>query len=173
MSDLTDTHTPQVVGIAGNPVLARVWALAEPLCSGEGMELVHVEYASEHGGRILRVYLDKPGGVTLDDCVDVSRQLGDMLDVGLDVEGAYRLEVSSPGMPRPLGKIEDFGRFKGSRAKVRTTRPVNGRKNFTGILDGVDGPMICLNVDGRPVAITFTDIAKAYITQIDGENACT
>lgn len=161
-----------VVGMAHNPMAAKVWRLAEPLCLGEAVELVHVEYQKEHGGRILRVFIDKPGGVTLDDCANISRQLGDILDVGLETQAPYRLEISSPGTPRPLGKLNDFHCFKGSRIKVRTCRPINGRKNFTGILDNVSGMTIHLQVDNQPVAIAFSDIAKAYITHIDGENAC-
>lgn len=154
----------QIVGLAHNPMLAQVWRLAQPLCLGEGVELVHVEYQREHGGRTLRIYLDKSGGITLDDCANISRQLSDILDVGLETDAPYRLEVSSPGMPRPLGKLDDFNRFKGGRIKIRTSRPIDGQKNFTGILGGVSGPMVRLNVDNQAVDIAFVDIAKAHIT---------
>ncbi len=167
-----DVKTPKIVGASSNPVINRVWQLAEPLCQGEGVELVHVEYGREHGGRTLRVYLDKAGGITLDDCAHISRQLSDILDVGLETEGAYRLEVSSPGMPRPLGKMDDFERYKGKRVKIRTTQPINGQKNFSGILAGVSGQTVHLEVDRHPVAIAFTDIAKAHITYINGDKAC-
>jgi ribosome maturation factor RimP len=89
-------------------MVAKVWRLAEPLCLSEGLELVHVEYQREPAGRTLRIYLDKPGGVTLDDCVNISRQLSDLLDVGLETEAPYRMEVSSPGIQRPLGRLERF-----------------------------------------------------------------
>ncbi len=162
----------QIVGMADTPILAQVWKLAEPLCLGEAMELVHVEYLNERGGRILRFFIDKPGGVTLDDCANISRQLGDILDVGLETQSPYRLEISSPGTPRPLGKLNDFVRYKGGRVKIRTSRPLNGQKNFTGVLDDVSGLTIHINVDGQPVTIAFADIKKAYITHINGENAC-
>lgn len=164
-----DIEMPIIVGGGANPDIGRVWQLAEPLCRGEGVELVHVEYGREHGGRTLRIYLDKSGGITLDDCANISRQLGDILDVGLKNQGAYRLEVSSPGMPRPLGKIDDFEHFKGGRIKIRTFRPINGQKNFSGILTGVSGPTVHLSVDSHPVAIAFTDIAKAHITNMNGD----
>jgi ribosome maturation factor RimP len=160
------------VGAAANPMMASVWRLAEPLCQSEGMELVFVEFQREQAGRILRIYLDKPGGITLDDCVNISRQLGDVLDVGLDTQSSYRLEVSSPGFQRPLGKIEDFERFKGARAKIRTAQAVNGQKNFSGTLDGVNGSNIQLMIGDRPISIALDVIVKAHLINLNGENAC-
>ena len=86
-------------------IIGRIEALAEPLCESEGLELVHVEYQREAGGRILRLYIDRSGGVSLDDCVSVSRQLNDLLDVKLEDIGPYTLEVTSPGPERPLSLI--------------------------------------------------------------------
>lgn len=172
MSYSENCETHQVVGGAANPVVAGVWRLAEPLCLSEGMELVFVEFQREQAGRILRIYLDKPGGITLDDCVNISRQLGDILDVGLDMQSPYRLEVSSPGLQRPLGRIEDFMRFKGVRAKIRTAQAVHGQKNFSGTLDGVSGLNIKLMVDGRSTSIAIDDIVKAHLINLNGENAC-
>jgi len=157
-----EAQTPNIIGASGNPVIGRVWRMAEPLCRGEGVELVHVEFGREHGGRTLRIYLDKSGGITLDDCARISRQLSDILDIGLETAGTYRLEVSSPGIPRPLGKMDDFIRFSGERVKIRTTEPIDGQKNFSGILTGVNGSTVHLEVDNRPVAIAFADIAKAH-----------
>lgn len=156
-------HTPQIVGGDANPIVGQVWQLAQPLCVGEGMELVHVEYQREPAGRTLRIYLDKPGGITLDDCVNVSRQLSDILDVGLDTQTAYRLEVSSPGIQRPLGKLSDFERFKGCRAKIRTIKPVDGQKNFTGALAGVEGLSVCITIGDQTKAIAFDMITKAHL----------
>ena len=154
---------PQVIGMAANPMVVKVWRLADPLCMSEGLELVHVEYQREPAGRTLRIYLDKPGGVTLDDCVNISRQLSDLLDVGLETEVSYRMEVSSPGTQRPLGRIEDFERFKGRRAKVRTAQALEGRKNFTGTLQGLSGLFVLLLVDNQTVSFAFTDIVKAHL----------
>ncbi len=172
MASEGDPKDFQVIGMAANPIVGRVWQLAEPLCLSEGMELVHVEYQREPSGRILRLYLDKPGGVTLDDCVGISRQLGDILDVGLDTEQPYRMEVSSPGIERPLGKLSDFERYKGCRAKVRIAQAVNGRKNFSGILDGTSGQTVRLMVDDRPISFELADILKAHLTHYNGEDTC-
>lgn len=173
MSSGAEIEKLQIVGISGNTVVAQVWSLAEPLCRAEGAELVQVEYQREHGGLTLRIYLDKPGGITLDDCADISRQLGDILDVGLESLPPYRLEVSSPGLQRPLGKLSDFERFKGCRAKIRTTGTLGkGQKNFTGTLDGVSGRDVRLNLDTGPITIAMADIVKAHLINFNGETPC-
>jgi ribosome maturation factor RimP len=165
MVDESETDSPQVIGMASNPMVVKVWQAAEPLCLSEGLELVHVEYQREPAGRTLRIYLDKPGGVTLDDCVNISRQLGDLLDVSLDTDVSYRMEVSSPGAQRPLGRLGDFERFNGRRAKVRTAQALDGRKNFTGTLQGLSGLSVLLLVDNQTLSIAFNDIVKAHLIQ--------
>jgi ribosome maturation factor RimP len=172
MSHSENSQTHQVVGGAINPLVANVWQLAEPLCQSEGLELVHVEFQREQTGRILRIYLDKPGGITLDDCVNISRQLGDILDVGLDTQSSYRLEVSSPGLQRPLGKLEDFKRFKGLRVKIRTAQAASRQQKVTGTLAGVSGPDIQLMVDGRSISIALDEIVKAHLINPNGESTC-
>ena len=137
---------------------------AEPLCEAEGMELVHVEFLRESGGRTLRMFIDKPGGVSLDDCARISRQVGDYLDVGMEDIGPYNLEVSSPGPERPLGRISDYDRFKGSRAKISILEAIDGRKNFTGILDGVSGDNIRLQVNDTTIAIPLDAVRRARLT---------
>lgn len=146
-----------------------VTRLADPLCTAEGLELVHVEYQREPGGVTLRLYLDKPGGVTLDDCVEVSRQLEDILDVHTKDAPPYRLEVSSPGIDRPVGKLEDFSRFQGHRVKIRMVNPVNGRKNFAGLLGGVVDEMIQVQLDNETVSLNFNDISRARLINYNGE----
>ena len=146
-------------------VAARVWSLAEPLCSSEGLELVQVEFQREAGGRVLRLYIDKAGGIKLDDCVSISREMGDLLDVALDPVGPYRLEVSSPGLNRPLVKKHDFERFKGKRAKIKTKQPINGQKTFSGILLGISGEQVNLKIEQQTVAISYGDISKAQLAQ--------
>ena len=150
---------------------AQIWNLVEPLCEAEGFELVHVEFQNESGGRILRLYVDKPGGVTLNDCVDVSRQVDDLLDVALDDLGPYNLEVSSPGLDRPIGKRHDFDRFKGNTIKIKTARPVNGRKNFKGLLCGNAAGNVRLEIDGDILEIPFEDISRARLINL-GESGC-
>ena len=146
-------------------VVDRVWSLAEPLCASQGLELVQIEFQREAGGRVLRLYIDKAGGIKLDDCVSISREMGDVLDVALDPVGPYRLEVSSPGLNRPLVKKHDFERFKGKRAKIKTRQPINGQKTFSGVLLGVSGEQVNLKIEQQTVAITYGDISKAQLAQ--------
>jgi len=150
-------------------IIKKVEALAEPLCDSEGLELVHVEYQRESVGRILRLYIDRAGGVTLDDCVNVSRQLNNLLDVYLDDLGPYNLEVTSPGPQRPLSKLQDYERFKGRKVKIKTWQPVNNQKNFTGIILGIAAEQIKLSSNENTVAIRFGDISKARLVDVDGE----
>lgn len=144
-------------------ILAIAKDLIEPFCEAEGMELVHLEYQRETGGRILRLYIDKPGGVTIDDCAHVSRQAGDLLDVYIDSIGPYSLEVSSPGLSRPLGKKIDFDRFKGSIVKIRTAQPINGQRKFTGVLLGISKEMIKISLHDNIVDIPYQEITKAHL----------
>ena len=144
-------------------IVKQVRNLAGLLCESEGLELVHVEFRSETSGRILRLYIDKPGGVTLNDCADISHQIGDLLDVYLNSPGRYNLEVSSPGSDRPLGKIIDFERFKGNMARIRISQPIDGQKNFKGTLSGISEGMVRLLVDDKTVDIPFQEIVKARL----------
>jgi ribosome maturation factor RimP len=153
-------------------IVAKAWELAEPLCLSEGMELIHVEFQRESGGRILRLYIDKPGGVTVDDCATISSQLGDILDIRLDAEYPYTLEVSSPGIDRPLSRLSDYQKFIGNTAKIRTAYPINDQKNFKGILRGVLDEKIILQSDTETVMIPFRDITKAKLVKWNGDNTC-
>jgi len=146
-------------------VIDQVWSLAEQLCDSEGLELVQVEYQRESAGRILRLYVDKPDGIKLDDCVGVSRQLSDILDVNLEDVGPYSLEVTSPGPERPLAKKKDFDKFKGNRVKIKTYQPLNGRKNFTGVLLGITGDEVSLRVDEQTITLAVADISKARLIE--------
>ncbi len=161
-------------------IASQVMNLAGPLCEAEGMELVHVEYQREARGRMLRLYIDKPGGVVLNDCVCISRQLNDILDVELENSGAYNLEVSSPGLDRPLGKKEDFEKFSGKPVMIRFSRPSNGtvgkkRKNETvkGILMGISEDVVRISVDaGKTIEIPFGEISRARLVNYNGESTC-
>ncbi len=157
-------HTAPDAPAADEDVRARVFPLAEALCDDEGLELVHVEYQHERVGRTMRLYIDKPGGVSLEDCAAVSRELGDALDVHLPDIGPYHLEVSSPGPNRPLGRAQDFERFAGRPAKIRSLRAIEGRKNFSGVLEGVAAGAVRLNTGQATVVIPLKDISKAYLT---------
>ena len=144
-------------------IIREVVRLTEPFCLAEGYELVLVEFQAEARGKILRLYLDKAGGFGLEDCVYVSRQLSDLFDVALEDVGPYQLEVSSPGIDRPLGKESDFNRFKGEKAKIKTRRPVAGRKNFTGVLLGIKDGVVHMSIDEDSVAIPYNQIQKARL----------
>ena len=153
-------------------VVKRVYELAGPLCEAEGMELVFVEYQRETSGRILRVYIDRPGKVNLDDCAMVSGQLSDLMDIYLDDMEPFNLEVSSPGLDRPLGKETDFERFKGYEAKIRTVHPLEKRRNFRGILLGILEGDVSIRVEDKTVKIPFNEIQKARLINYNGEHPC-
>ena len=146
-------------------VIQQVWTLGETLCESEGLELIQVEYQRESAGRILRLYIDKPGGVNLDDCVGISRQMGDILDVHLQEAGPYNLEVTSPGTERPLAKKHDFDKFKGRRVKVKTHQSINGRKNFTGVLLGISHDRVNMQIGEQMVDLAYEDISKARLVE--------
>jgi ribosome maturation factor RimP len=162
--------TEWVLPVTDRSVVASVIQLTGPLCDAEGIELVHVEYQRETVGRVLRLYIDQPGGVTLDDCTRISRQLGDLLDVSLEDMGPYHLEISSPGIDRPLGKKQDFERFKGKMAKLKTIKPVAGKKNFTGTLSGLREGFVEIRAGDKTVAISFDEIIRARLVNNNGES---
>jgi ribosome maturation factor RimP len=146
-------------------IVDRVRQLAEPLLGHQGYELVDLEYLREGPRWVLRLFIDKEGGVTLDDCQDVSRLLSSTLDVEDVIENAYALEVSSPGIERPLRKPEHFRRFTGETAVVKTFGPVGvpPRKNFKGRILGLDGSDLRLEADGTEYVIPLERIAKAHL----------
>ena len=141
----------------------RVIDVAEPFCFSENFELVHAECVFSQKETLIRLYMDKPGGITIDDCVYASRQLGDLIDIEIDDLGKWRLEVSSPGINRPLNKHGDFIRFKGHRVKVELTDAVDDRKKFTGILEDVDDQSIVIAYDGKKITIQTKQICKASL----------
>ena len=125
-----------------------------------GYELVDVQ--ASNGGRLVRLFIDKPGGVTLDDCAAISRHLTRVLAVeGIDYE---RLEVSSPGLDRPLRKERDFARFAGQKAEVRMRTPdASGRRKFVGVLRGADAGQVSLELEGQTVALALDDVDRAKL----------
>jgi ribosome maturation factor RimP len=146
-----------------DPAVGKIWAVAEPLLADEGMEIVDIELRREgrRGGRVLRFYLDKPGGPTLDELTHASRRLNDILDTQVDIEGPYTLEVSSPGVNRTLKKPAHFARFVGKRVRVRTRRPLDGRRGFLGVLQAVQGDGIVVLQDKSEVLIPLSEIERA------------
>lgn len=132
----------------------------EPSVVGLGYELVDLELSNR--GRLIRLFIDKPNGITVDDCVLVSNHVSRLLAVEMDFD-YDRLEVSSPGLDRPLRKEEDFRRFEGEKAQIKLRVPMNGRKNFAGVLRGVEGGVLNLEVDGTLLAIDLANVDKARL----------
>ncbi|MDP2690128.1 MAG: ribosome maturation factor RimP [Deltaproteobacteria bacterium] len=142
----------------------KLMALAQPVVDGLGMELVDVAFVTEHGRRVLRVTIDKPGGVTVDDCGDVSRELGTILDVEDPIPQRYTLEVSSPGLDRPLLSEKDFIRFAGKKARIKTREAVEGRKNFKATIEAVEGGRVRVtDFDGKVFEIPLSNIDRARL----------
>ena len=139
-------------------------AIIERVTAREGLELVHWEMVGPRNNSVLRIYIDKPGGVTHADCETVSHQVGTLFDVEDIIPNQYVLEVSSPGVDRPLFKRADYERFAGNRVKVRTQQPVNGQRNFRGRLLGVEGDAVKLDAENiGEIEIAFANITKANI----------
>jgi len=135
----------------------------EPGIRALGFELVDVEYAADGGRNVLRIYIDSPAGITVDDCAKVSRQVSAVLDVEDPIPEQYVLEVSSPGLDRPLVKREDFERFAGQQVKVRMREAVTGRRNFKGTLVGVEGDAIVVHVDQERYSLPMAKIERARL----------
>jgi ribosome maturation factor RimP len=167
--------------------IAELWNLIEPYAQGAGFDLVELEYGREAGGLVLRVYIDRPappqvaggdgaegtaiestvaglqGGVGHEDCERVSRDVSAALDVANVVPHAYRLEVSSPGIARPLRREQDFKRFAGHQAKIRTADPVEGRRNFSGTIKGVHDGIVDVECDGRSYEVPIDGVVRANL----------
>ncbi len=147
----------------------QLWDLLEPVVTGMGYELVEIEYnpGSRHG--LLRLYIDHEDGIVLDDCTDVSHQVSALLDVEDPIHGRYSLEVSSPGMDRPLRGIKDYERFTGEIVKIKTGMAIDGRRNFKGRLCGVEGDEINIECDGQQFYLPLASIEKARLVPEFGE----
>ncbi len=141
----------------------RLWDLLEPVVAGMGYELVEIEYnpSTRHG--LLRIYIDHEDGIQLDDCTDVSHQVSALLDVEDPISGHYNLEVSSPGLDRPLRGIKDYERFTGEIVKIKTAMAIDGRRNFKGRLCGVEGDEINIECDGQQFLLPLAAIEKARL----------
>lgn len=147
-------------------ILDKVRALAAPLAQQEGLELVDVEFGGGGGRQTLRLYIDKPGGVSLDDCTAVSRSVSAALDVEDPLQGAYDLEVSSPGLDRPLRTPEHFQKFAGEKARLKTYGPLpecENRKTFVGTLKGFENDAVVIDVDGKLFSVPLAQVSKANL----------
>jgi ribosome maturation factor RimP len=155
--------------MAKGDVVEQVNAVAQPILDSMGIEMVDLEFRKEGHGMILRLFIDKPGGIMLDDCSAVSRELSEILDVEEIVPCHYTLEVSSPGLNRPLTKPADYDRYAGKLVKVRTYEMIaddagNRRKTFLGqLVELKDGSIHIRLKEGQTAAIPFDKIAKANL----------
>jgi ribosome maturation factor RimP len=146
-----------------DPVVTVVSSLAEDILRSEGMELVDVQFRRESHGLMLRIFIDKPGGVTIDDCSSISQQLGDVLDVKDVIHYPYRMEVSSPGLTRPLKKEKDFERFIGEYIALKTKCLIENRKTFRGMLVGYCDGAVRMEVENKQYTIPFEMIENAHL----------
>ena len=135
----------------------------EAAVRGLGYELVGVEYLPQGRRSLLRVYIDSPDGITVDDCERVSHQVSGVLDVDDPIRGQYVLEVSSPGLDRPLFTAEHFRRFAGSRVRLRISPPLEGRRNFSGVLRGLNDDLVVVIQEDGEVKIPLHQIEQARL----------
>jgi ribosome maturation factor RimP len=150
-------------------ILEKVRQIAAPLAAQEGLELVDGEMGGMGGRQTLRLFIDKPGGVSLDDCSGVSRAVSAALDVEDFIDGAYDLEVSSPGLDRPLRTPEHFEQFKGSKVRVKTFGPIpecENRKTFVGELQGFAEGKVIVDVDGKLFHVPHAQVSKAHVEYV-------
>jgi ribosome maturation factor RimP len=142
----------------------RIREMAAAVAANNGLELVHVEEKGTGKSKTLRVFIDKPEGVSIEDCSVVSREFGDLLDAEDLIHTEYILEVSSPGLERELYSLKDFERFAGSLARVKTKQPLNGQKNFRGKISRVEGEEIFFeDVTNGAVSFPYGAVAKANL----------
>lgn len=137
--------------------------VVEPAIAALGYELVGVEYHRQPKNSLLRVYIDSEEGITLEDCERASHQLSGVLDVEDTIQGRYTLEISSPGLDRPLFTAQHYERFAGRRVRIRLAVPLQGRRTFTGMLHGVDGADVLIEVDEHETRIALDSIEQARL----------
>jgi ribosome maturation factor RimP len=150
-------------------VRERLLALIEPLLGRLGYELVELEYSSGRSHGAVRLFIDKPQGIRVEDCEQVSREVSALLDVEDPIPNAYSLEVSSPGFDRVLRTKPHFERFTGERVFVELKSPREGRRRYTGTLRAVADEGIEIEVDRQRVAVPFAEIGKARLAPLDGQ----
>lgn len=145
-------------------IISSVKELAVPILADNNIELVDIEYKIEMGRRVLRFFIDKEGGIMLDDCERVSREVSAILDVKDIMPHSYSLEVSSPGLDRPLTKKDDFLKYKNKKARIKTKTPIQGRRNFSIVIEGVkDEDVVVRDSENRILEIPIENIEKARL----------
>jgi ribosome maturation factor RimP len=150
--------------LSDNMLRDDLTALLAPIVHDKGLELWELEYSPRSNGGLLRIYIDSPRGITVDDCADVSHAVSDALDAADPIPGYYTLEVSSPGLDRVLRTHDHFARFAGEDVRVEMKTAVGGRKRFGGPLLQVEQDRITVEVDGKPVTLPLGDIHRARLS---------
>ncbi len=143
--------------------LKHLWDLFEPVVIGMGYELVEIEYLPNPKYGVLRLFIDKEAGIQVEDCSAVSRQISALIDVEDPVSGKFNLEVSSPGLDRPLRRAEDFQQFSGEVIKVKTSMAFEGQRNFKGLLKGLEEDLVVIECEDKEVRLPITAIDKARL----------
>ena len=147
----------------GNNPASRLTGLLDKTATGHGYELVLVEIQGGKANPVVCVYLDHEGGITIDQIAAASRWVKELLDGMPEYAAGYSLEVSSPGVDRPLVKLADFERFEGSEVKITTSHEIDEQKHFTGTIRAIEGDVIILDAEGATVRVPFDDIKKARL----------
>jgi len=155
--------------------VTRLTNMLQPLVEDLGYEFVGLEYTGQSKNAVLRIYIDREQGIDLDDCGRVSGEVAALLDVEDPISGQYNLEVSSPGLDRPLFTLEQCARFAGEQVQITVFAPVEGRRKFKGRILSVTGDTLNIDQDGAEIALDFSNIAKArlvpdYDSLMSGQN---
>ena len=144
-------------------LVSEIWNLLEPVIAAQGMEILEIEYRRESAGWVLRIFLDSERGISVEDCAAISRIAGDLLDVADLIQNPYNLEVSSPGIDRPLRKLEHFQKYIGNIIEVRTISPIQNRRNFKGELKEASSEGVVIECDARSYSIPLPLIERARL----------
>jgi ribosome maturation factor RimP len=148
-------------------IINEVWNLIEPVVRAEGMELIEVEYRREPHGWVLRLFIDQEHGISVDDCARVSDVVGDLLDVADPISNQYHLEVSSPGLNRPLRKWQHFADHLGKIIEVKTSLPLDNRRRFKGRLLSAGPEEISMDCDGQVYEVPLPTVERARLRYFD------
>lgn len=149
-------------------LVEKIEGLLLPTIHAMGFELVQIKLMEGNKTKLLQIMAERPdGSMNVDDCAQISHQVSAILDVEDVIPGEYRLEISSPGIDRPLVKLADYEKYLGHAAKVELMLPVNGRKRYTGVMKTIIGDVLTMDVDGKPVALDIDDIQSAKLVLTD------
>ncbi len=141
----------------------KLQTIVENVVISMGYELVGIEYMQHDNTGLLRIYIDKDQGIVLADCQAVSHQLSGVLDVEDPIAGNYNLEISSPGLDRPLFKAKDYERFAGNTVKIKLARAQDGRKNYKGLLQGIENDEVILSMEGHEIRLSLANIEQSRL----------